>query len=254
MWALALPFGFGSDAGRVDGALAVAREDRAFREDEEAVMLGLVERARQAAADIIAHQMLREQALTDALTRLGNRRKLAADLEERLAAATASEPLVLMMFDLDGFKSYNDTFGHLAGDALLARLGRKLAAAVSALRDRLPPGRRRVLRAADGRARRAATASWPPRPRALEERGENFDVGGLLRRGAAPARGARSLDYALQLADERMYAPRRPAVAWPATRRGTCCCASCSAKQPCAAGPLQRASPSCACASGAAWD
>src|SRR5207244_3161225 len=51
VWALALPFGFQSDAGRALGALAVAREARAFRQDEEAVMYGLVERARQAAAD-----------------------------------------------------------------------------------------------------------------------------------------------------------------------------------------------------------
>ena len=34
------------------------------------------------------------------------------------------------MFDLDGFKAYNDSFGHPAGDALLVRLGRNLTAAV----------------------------------------------------------------------------------------------------------------------------
>ena len=37
------------------------------------------------------------------------------------------EATLLMIFDLDGFKGYNDTFGHPAGDALLSRLGEKLA-------------------------------------------------------------------------------------------------------------------------------
>ncbi len=81
-WALALPIILG-DAGH--GALVVARRERAFREDEQSLMADLVERAQGAAAEIVAHDMLREQAMTDPLTRLGNRRKLADELRERLA-------------------------------------------------------------------------------------------------------------------------------------------------------------------------
>ena len=62
-------------------------------------------------------------ASTDALTGLGNRRQLLADL----AAAQETEA-TLVLLDLDGFKVYNDTYGHPAGDALLARLGHRLAA------------------------------------------------------------------------------------------------------------------------------
>jgi diguanylate cyclase (GGDEF)-like protein len=61
---------------------------------------------------------------TDSLTGLGNRRKLIADLELALAGG---DPAVLVLLDLDGFKAYNDTFGHGAGDVLLARLGQQLA-------------------------------------------------------------------------------------------------------------------------------
>ena len=68
------------------------------------------------------------QALTDDLTGLGNRRRLLADLERAIAEGTDHSPAVLAMFDLDGFKAYNDTHGHPAGDALLARLGARLAA------------------------------------------------------------------------------------------------------------------------------
>jgi two-component system cell cycle response regulator len=71
---------------------------------------------------------LEAQARTDALTGLGNRRKLQSDLERRVKTDNAA---VLAMFDLNGFKNYNDTFGHAAGDALLQRLGSALADAVA---------------------------------------------------------------------------------------------------------------------------
>lgn len=65
-------------------------------------------------------------AATDALTGLGNRRALLRDLEHYVASASPERPVTLALFDLDGFKAYNDTFGHPAGDALLARLGANL--------------------------------------------------------------------------------------------------------------------------------
>jgi diguanylate cyclase (GGDEF)-like protein len=63
----------------------------------------------------------------DALTGLYNRRRLVADLDAELGRATDADPVLLILCDLDGFKAYNDTFGHPAGDALLARLGATLA-------------------------------------------------------------------------------------------------------------------------------
>jgi diguanylate cyclase (GGDEF)-like protein len=218
VWALALPFGFDSDAGRARGALAVARKDRPFRDDEEAVMGGLVERARDAAADIVAHHLLREQAMTDALTRLGNRRKLTADIDELMVEASASNPLVLILFDLDGFKSYNDTFGHLAGDAVLARLGGKLAAAVAShgTAYRLGGDEFCVLLSAKSAELESVVVSAAG---ALEESGENFDVGASYGAVLIPHE-ATTLDYALQLADERMYTRKRgrPSIVADQTR------------------------------------
>jgi diguanylate cyclase (GGDEF)-like protein len=207
VWALALPFGFSSDAGRARGALAVARQDRAFRDDERAVMSGLVERARQAAADIVAHQVLREQALTDSLTSLGNRRKLAADADGLLARASASKPLVLILFDLNGFKSYNDTFGHQAGDAVLARLGGKLAASVSSCGTayRLGGDEFCVLLSAESAELNPLVAAAAG---ALEEHGENFAVSAAYGAVLLPHEAA-NIDYAMQLADERMYSRKK---------------------------------------------
>ncbi|HEY6596735.1 MAG TPA: GGDEF domain-containing protein, partial [Asanoa sp.] len=75
-------------------------------------------------------QTSRRESLTDGLSGLPNRRALMLDLEDAAAAATSHEPRTLALFDLDGFKQYNDAFGHAAGDSLLRRLAGDLAAAV----------------------------------------------------------------------------------------------------------------------------
>jgi two-component system, cell cycle response regulator len=73
----------------------------------------------------------RRESLTDGLSGLANRRALMADLEQAAATARIDDPRTLALFDLDGFKQYNDAFGHAAGDTLLRRLGGDLNAAVA---------------------------------------------------------------------------------------------------------------------------
>ena len=76
-------------------------------------------------------QASREDASTDPLTGLFNRRRLDPQLAAALGSDDASRSKMLMLLDLNGFKLYNDTFGHPAGDALLARLGGHLGDAVA---------------------------------------------------------------------------------------------------------------------------
>ncbi len=153
-----------------------------------------------------AHRRL-EQVFTDPLTQLGNRRLLAGDLRERLEAATGDRPAVLMLFDLDGFKRYNDTFGHVAGDALLARLGAKLAAAVEPDGTAYRLGGDEFCVLIDARedeldSRLLAAAG------ALTESGEEFSVTASYGVTLLPHE-ADDPDHAIQLADERMYASKR---------------------------------------------
>ena len=77
-----------------------------------------------------AYRGARDEAHRDDLTGLANRRKLLADLDGAFPSADGGTDHILIIYDLNGFKYYNDTFGHPAGDALLRRLAGKLADAV----------------------------------------------------------------------------------------------------------------------------
>jgi len=146
----------------------------------------------------------REEALHDPLTGLGNRRLLMRDLETAVAEARPGSPLGVVLFDLNGFKHYNDTYGHPAGDQLLARLGRRLRQAVApeggayrlggdefcAL---IPYGAADL----DSIVTRAATG--------LSETGEGFSIDSSYGVVRVPVDAA-DVEPALALADSRMYA------------------------------------------------
>jgi two-component system, cell cycle response regulator len=147
-----------------------------------------------------------EHAMTDALTGLANRRKFLADLKEQLAVASKDAPLLLLLFDLNGFKRYNDTYGHLAGDALLARLGASLGAAVApnGTAYRLGGDEFCVLVRLGVLSIEATIAAASA---ALTEQGPGFAVAASYGSVVLPHETEDST-LALQLADERLYAQK----------------------------------------------
>jgi two-component system, cell cycle response regulator len=145
----------------------------------------------------------RREALTDALTGLGNRRALMADLGELLADDSDARLHVLALYDLDGFKLYNDTFGHTAGDALLARLGANLSDVLAAggRAYRMGGDEFCILCKAAGGDVRAVVQDGAG---ALADRGEGFAVSCSYGSILLPEE-ARSPEAALRLVDQRMY-------------------------------------------------
>jgi diguanylate cyclase (GGDEF)-like protein len=127
-------------------------------------------------------------------------------LERELPRATTAEPLVLVLFDLDGFKHYNDTFGHPAGDALLVRLGGSLSAFVR--------GRGTAFRMGGDEFCALFTPGGRPADplvvgaaEALTERGEGFTIGCSYGAIELPAEAGQVAE-ALRIADQRMYAQK----------------------------------------------
>ena len=142
-------------------------------------------------------------ALTDSLTGLQNRRALMRDLDSLAAAATEQDPLALVLFDLNGFKSYNDRFGHPAGDALLQRLGTRLRGleGSGAHVYRLGGDEFSLLTRADA----SGAASLIDRAvRALSEDAGGFTVSASFGAAFIPE-DATAVPEALRLADVRLY-------------------------------------------------
>jgi diguanylate cyclase (GGDEF)-like protein len=162
--------------------------------------------ALRSAAAVRRNHDLEVQALHDALTGLPNRRKLLIDLERELRRADGGKHRVLVLCDLDGFKAYNDTFGHPEGDLLLARLGRKLARTVAPHGTAYRLGGDEFCALLRGDRAELAQALEACRA-ALCETGSGFEVQASLG-SVALSEEASDMSTALRLADQRMYAQK----------------------------------------------
>jgi diguanylate cyclase (GGDEF)-like protein len=153
------------------------------------------------------HRLLVATSMTDALTGIPNRRQLKLDLDQGLKDASPAEPLLLMLFDLNGFKAYNDTFGHPAGDALLIRLATALDTAMTDLGGsayRLGGDEFCVLASVpDGQTGTVAAAA----SQALTEHGGGFHITASYGAILLPDE-SQDVTEAMQLVDQRMYAQK----------------------------------------------
>ena len=151
------------------------------------------------------NKRLLEQVKTDRLTGLGNQGRLQVELAEFCQRAVA-EPAALLLLDLNGFKRFNDTFGHPAGDRILAQLGGQLGRALGSdgFAYRIGGDEFAVLAhcdvdECDAIAKRAAEA--------LTASGKGYDLGAAWGTVSIPAE-ATTPEEAMQLADVRMYAQK----------------------------------------------
>jgi diguanylate cyclase (GGDEF)-like protein len=115
-------------ADRLDAVMLIAGQ-LAVSLDNAMLYASLAEKvAERTAALEAANERLKVLSITDPLTGLDNRRRMAEVLEaEWSRGCRAGGPVAVVMIDIDHFKPYNDHYGHLAGDACL----RRVAAALS---------------------------------------------------------------------------------------------------------------------------
>ena len=156
------------------------------------------------------HRLLVATSMTDALTGIPNRRQLKTDLEQGLKQASPAKPLLLMLFDLNGFKGYNDSFGHPAGDALLIRLAKALEQAMTGhggCAYRLGGDEFCVLASVDPDATTPIVAAAS---QALSEHGGGFSISASYGAILLPQE-SQDVTEAMRLVDQRMYAQKTSA-------------------------------------------
>jgi diguanylate cyclase (GGDEF)-like protein/putative nucleotidyltransferase with HDIG domain len=118
--------------GEIFGALTLYSQEVAVYEPDHLRLAEAVAKlASDAIANAIQHKQIETNALTDQLTGLANARALRLRFEEEVSRSNRYHgAFAVLMMDLDGFKSVNDTLGHQAGDVALKELAALLTTQV----------------------------------------------------------------------------------------------------------------------------
>lgn len=117
----------------INAELVLARVAEPWQEEEADLLARIADHVAIAVEQSIQHEELQRLSLTDALTELNNRRAFEAEVTRRLAGLDRSGGCgVLMLIDVDHFKSLNDGFGHAAGDQALRRVADALRGVIRA--------------------------------------------------------------------------------------------------------------------------
>jgi diguanylate cyclase (GGDEF)-like protein len=155
------------------------------------------------------NKRLLEQVRTDRLTGLGSQARMQMDLEAR--ERTPGRPLTVLLLDLNGFKHYNDTHGHPAGDKMLSSLGARLKDAVEPEGTAYRLGGDEFLVLVEGGlvglGPEARDALSVRAAEALTSRGRGVDVSASWGVASVPEEADTPAE-AMQLADVRMYAQK----------------------------------------------
>ena len=110
----------------VNGIIAIASyRPNAFNRSDFEMLINIAQRAALALDNTYHHALVEEQARLDSLTRVYNHGYFIKTLQQQAEdCKSKDQPLSLIMLDIDYFKEYNDTYGHLAGDEILVSLCR----------------------------------------------------------------------------------------------------------------------------------
>lgn len=111
-------------AANVTGVMALASySPDAFNRADLELLSSLAQHVTLALENTIQHAQVEEQARLDSMTGVYNHGYFLRRLgEQSMEALNTNSPLSLIMLDIDYFKQYNDTFGHLVGDRILNTL------------------------------------------------------------------------------------------------------------------------------------